>query len=238
MIDFNSYIIEINLMHAEAKTIAAAYPAYEGKDKGVYDILGHITKYWNSGYSVTIEHLDFNKPSILRKHFLAILRGLNACPLLFIEKEGVLTLTMLKVANAVDTKAEPIKTRAGKLTQPYLLDSKGKIVKVVEKSPIKAWSVPVLFEVILQNNFFCRVLEMATDYDLEKVQEEVCDRVAKERKQKYADEHPVVKQKNKEENVKKKKETKKEEETESKKWKRPYIRIVSVPMGGMNKYKK
>lgn len=237
MIDFNSYIEEIKQMHTEAKIIADAYPAYRGKDKGFYAILGHITKYWNSGYSVIIEHLDFNKPSILRKHFLAIQKGLNACPLLFIEDEGVLTLTMLKVANAVDTKAEPIKTRAGGLTQPYLLDSKGKIVKVVEKKPIKSWSVPILFEVILQNNFFCRVLGMATDYDLENEQGVLFDKVTQQRLKKYADNPSVIKQKAKEKKVTKKVK-KKEEETESKKWKRPFIRIVSVPMGGMNKYKK
>lgn len=211
----DKYIKNIKQFEEYAKDIASCYPVYTGKDHSFSAIYGQIVKYWDhNGASTKIKsHFDFQKPRNLKEYMNRLIDGEDGCPVMYVENsKNNLCIAVLRVVSAENTKVPPIKSRSGKMVQPYLLDLSGKIVKTVEPKKVTTWSVATVFEVIFQTLFFNEVLPELDKEEFEKAQNKFNSlyAAAKEKKMQVEEEHKH----------------------------RPYLRIVSVPMGGMNKYRK
>lgn len=211
MIDFNLHINAVKHFEDIAKEIEAAYPKYEGKDKSLKSMQGHLVRYWERAKLIIKKHISFEKPREINAYLTELATGEKGCPLLYIDdKDGKPCLALMKIVSVENNDVPAIVSRTGKMVQPYKLDLSGKIVKTLEPKQIKAWSISAMISVILQTEYFNNLLLGEEGFDIDKELTVIRTNMQLAEKRKAL-------------GITAKKQT------------RPYMRIVSVPMGGMNK---
>lgn len=217
MVVLDFHIDAVKRIDKQSLMIASSFPNYKGKDHSMISILGHITKYWNKGDTDLFVKHGLTKPSLVSKYVKALSSGENICPLLcIVDKHGIPCLSLMCVVPAVDKSAEPIQTLSGKHTFPYKLDINGKIEKTVEPKRITKWSVNTLIKLILQNDYFTNVCKHSSDYNLEE-QEASIKELIKKFKTSFSRTNKI---------------------RAEKPFKLPKPHLISVPMGGMTRYKR
>lgn len=159
MIDVSKYIIEIKDFEKQAKIIAGLYPTYSFESKSLSAVLAFMTKYWNCAEQSIKNIIEFNKPSQISKYVNGLSKGITACPLLFLEdSKGRPALSYYKVVKAIDRCAPPIRSKNGRVVKQYKTDQNGVLIMEPELKKISSWSIRIIFEVLLQNLFFCSIL--------------------------------------------------------------------------------
>lgn len=118
--------------------------------------LGIITKYWNKGYGVSVKSLSIGatRPKELSSYVHRIIKGDGLHPyLLTTDKEGNTVVGVWSSKTLEDKSVAAIKDAKGRDTYPYVLDEKGKPVKVDAIKPINMNNVTprTIFELIIQN---------------------------------------------------------------------------------------
>lgn len=217
MVELVLHIEAVKRMEKQSTQIASSFPSYEGKDHSMTAILGHITKYWNRGDTELFVKHGLSKPSLVSKYIKALAAGDNICPILCVaDKNGIPCLSAICIVSVVDKSAGPITTDTGKQTYPYKLDSNGNVVKVVEPRKITNWTVLKLIRLILQNDYFTNVCQHDSDYNLEQRGAEIKELIKKS-KTSFIRTNRIP---------------------QKKEFKLPKPHLISVPMGGMTRYKK